>query len=74
MILTDTNIEKINYFYSLINKGRYASIEDITNTYNEVFADRPNFRKRNTTHCGTCLRNMVCEMFGEMQLVLGKLT
>lgn len=73
MILSDANIEKINFFYSLINKGRYASTEDITNTYNEVFRDRPNFKPVNPTNCGSCLKNRVCEMYGEMEAVLGKL-
>ena len=73
MILSDKNIEKINFFYSLINKGRYASIEDITNTYNEVFRDRPNFKEVKPTNCGSCLKSRVCEMYGEMELILNKM-
>ena len=73
MILTDKSIEKINFLYSLINKGRYASIEDITNTYNEVFRDRPNFKGVKPTNCGSCLKSRVCEMYGEMELILNKM-
>lgn len=73
MILSDVNIEKIKFFYSLINKGRYASIDDITNTYNEVFKDRPNFKEVKPTNCGSCLKNRVCEMYGEMELILNKM-
>lgn len=73
MILSDENIEKINFFYSLINKGRYASTEDITNTYNEVFRDRPNFKEVRPTNCGSCLKSRVCEMYFEMELILNKM-
>ena len=73
MILSDANIEKIKFFYSLINKGRYASVEDITNTYNEVFRDRPNFKEVKPTNCGSCLKNRGCEMYGEMELILNKI-
>lgn len=73
MILSDENIEKIRFFKDLINRGRYGSTEDITNTYNEVFKDRPNFKPVKPTNCGSCLRLRICEMYGEMEAVLGKL-
>lgn len=73
MILTDTNIDKINFFHDLMVRGRYGDIRDITDTYNAVFADRPNFRPKQPTNCGSCLRHLVAEMYGEMTIALGKL-
>lgn len=73
MILTDENIRKIKFFKDLINRGRYGDIQEITNTYNEVFSDRPNFKGVKPTNCGSCLRARICEMYGEMEIVLEKL-
>lgn len=70
MILSSENIEKIDFFYSLINKGRYASIDDIVNTYNTVFADRQGFRPRKYTSCSSCLKQMCCEMYFEKEKAL----
>lgn len=70
MILSSENIEKIDFFYDLCNKGRYGSINDIVNTYNTVFADKQGFRPRKYTSCGSCLRQMCCEMYFEKERAL----
>lgn len=72
MILSDKDIAFINFAKDVMDKGRYADSMTITETYNRVFGDRPNFKPINNTNCGQCIRHRVGEMWGEMKKALAE--
>lgn len=73
MILSDEDIEFIEFSKDCINRGRYSDTTHLTEVYNRCFADRPNFRPVNNTNCGSCIKHRICELYGEMQIVLEKM-
>lgn len=72
MILTKEDIEFIDFAYGCINRAHYPASNKTVETYNRVFSDRPNFRPRGMTSCGSCLRQMVMEMKQEKDKVIAK--
>ena len=72
MILTKEDIEFIDFAYGCINRAHYPASTKTVETYNKVFSDRPNFRPRGMTSCGSCLRQMVMEMKQEKDKVIAK--
>lgn len=72
MIITEEDIKFIDFAYGCINRAHYPSSNQTVDTYNKVFADRPNFRKRAYTSCGSCIRNMVLEMKREKDKLVKK--
>ena len=62
MILNKEDLEFIAYAWSLLNSARYCDGKRLTEVYNRCFADRPNFRPKTTTNCGSCMRQMVVEL------------
>ena len=62
MIITEEDIKFIDFAYSCINKAHYPSSKQTVDTYNKVFSDRPNFKPRAMTSCGSCIRQMVLEL------------
>lgn len=73
MILTDEDIEYINFAKSIIDKAHFPSSEKITEVYNRVYADKPNFRAVTSTNCGSCLRQRVLTMHRDLENVLKKM-
>lgn len=57
MKFTDEDIEAVEKFSSILNRGRYCNINEVTDTYNRVFekAVRP-------TNCSSCIRQRVFEL------------
>lgn len=72
MILTKEDIEFIDFAYGCINRAHYPASNKTVETYNKVFSDRPNFRPRGMTSCGSCLRQMVLEMKREKDKLMEK--
>lgn len=72
MILTKEDIEFIDFAFGCINRAHYPASTKTVETYNKVFSDRPNFKPRGMTSCGSCLRQMVLEMKREKDKVIAK--
>lgn len=70
MILSDEDKEYICFAKQVIDKSHYPNPEKITDVYNRCFADRQNFKKRQHTNCGTCLRHMVIELYNAYQKIV----
>lgn len=73
MILSDEDIEFIRFSKDCLNRGRYPHTEKLTEVYNRCFADRPNFREIHNTNCSSCIKHRICELYGEMELILNKM-
>lgn len=72
MILSDEDIEFINWASGVINKGNYPSSQAITDCYNRCFADRLKKPLSNTS-CGQCIRQRVFELKQYMDIELKKI-
>ena len=72
MIVSEEDLEFIDFAYSCINKAHYPSSTHTVDTYNKVFSDRPNFKPRAMTSCGSCIRQMVLEMKQEKDKLMEK--
>lgn len=72
MILEKEDIEFIDFAYGCINRAHYPASNKTVETYNKVFSDRPDFRPRGMTSCGSCIRQMVLEMKQEKDKVIAK--
>lgn len=72
MIVSKEDLEFIDFAYGCINKAHYPSSKQTVDTYNKVFSDRPNFRPRGMTSCGSCIRQMVLEMKEEKDRLIKK--
>lgn len=72
MIITEEDIKFIDFAYSCINKAHYPSTTQTVETFNKVFSDRPNFKPRGMTSCGSCIRQMVLEMKREKDKLMEK--
>ena len=72
MIITEEDIKFIDFAYGCINKAHYPSTTQTVETYNKVFSDRPNFKPRAMTSCGSCIRQMVLEMKQEKDRLVSK--
>ena len=57
MKFTKEDIEKIEKFIEIKNKGYYADGGQVTEVYNRVLE-----RNVNVTNCGSCLRGRISEM------------
>lgn len=72
MIVSKEDLEFIDFAYGCINKAHYPSSKQTVDTYNKVFSDRPNFKPRAMTSCGSCIRQMVLEMKQEKDKLMEK--
>ena len=72
MIVTEEDIKFIDFAYGCINKAHYPSSKQTVDVYNKVFSDRPNFKPRGMTSCGSCIRQMVLEMKQEKDRLMEK--
>ena len=72
MILSKEDSEFIDFAYGCINKAHYPSSKQTVDVYNKVFSDRPNFKPRAMTSCGSCIRQMVLEMKQEKDKLMEK--
>ena len=72
MIVSKEDLEFIDFAYGCINKAHYPSSKQTVDTYNKVFSDRPNFKPRAMTSCGSCIRQMVLEMKQEKDRLIEK--
>ena len=72
MIVSKEDSDFIDFAYSCINKAHYPSSKQTVDTYNKVFSDRPNFKPRAMTSCGSCIRQMVLEMKQEKDRLMEK--
>lgn len=72
MILSKEDSEFIDFAYGCINKAHYPSSKQTVDVYNKVFSNRPNFKPRAMTSCGSCIRQMVLEMKQEKDRLMEK--
>lgn len=72
MLLSKEDSEFIDFAYGCINKAHYPSSKQTVDVYNKVFSDRPNFKPRAMTSCGSCIRQMVLEMKKERDKLMEK--
>ena len=72
MILSKEDSDFIDFAYGCINKAHYPSSQQTVETYNKVFSDRPNFKPRAMTSCGSCIRQMVLAMKQEKDRLMEK--
>ena len=70
MILSSEDEEFIRFAKECMDRGHYAASAKITDAYNRCFSDRPNFKPRKNTNCGSCLRHMVGELYSSMAMAL----
>ena len=62
MKFTKEDIEKIEKFISIKNRGYYADGGQVTEVYNRVLE-----KNVNVTNCGTCLRGRIQELENELK-------
>ena len=72
MIVSKEDLEFIDFAYGCVNKAHYPSSKQTVDVYNKVFSDRPNFKPRAMTSCGSCIRQMVLEMKEEKDRLMEK--
>ena len=72
MIVSKEDLDFIDFAYGCINKAHYPSSKQTVDVYNKVFSDRPNFKPRAMTSCGSCIRQMVLEMKQEKDRLMEK--
>ena len=58
MTIKDTDIQKIEEFKSLMDRGLRVSGSDVTAVYNSVFS-----RKMAPTNCATCVKRRISELY-----------
>ena len=51
---TDEDIEAIEKFYNILNRGRYCVSQEVTSVYNRVFE-----KNVLNTNCSSCLRQRI---------------
>lgn len=54
MEISKENIEAIEKFYNILNRGRYCVSQEVTAVYNEVFG-----KNVVNTNCSSCLRQRI---------------
>lgn len=71
MILTDKDRNRILMWREYRKRGSMGSVRDINETYQRVFADKPDRKFRTYTTCSTCLGRMVAEMSDALDVLDG---
>ena len=59
--LTNEDVEKIERFIAIKNRGMYADGRELTDVYNRVL-----HKNVNQTSCGSCLRQRITELEGAL--------
>ena len=62
MTIKDTDIQKIEEFKSLMDRGLRESGSDVTAVYNSVFS-----RKMAPTNCATCVKRRISELYRDLK-------
>ena len=57
MILTSEDLEKIDKFEQIMNKGYYAASSEVTDLYNKIFEQKLTY-----TNCSSCIRTRISKM------------
>ena len=57
MVLTSEDIEKIDKFEHIMNRGYYASGSEVTDLYNKIFDQKLSY-----TNCSSCIRTRISKM------------
>lgn len=57
MILTSEDLEKIDKFENIMNRGFFASGIEVTDLYNKIFDQRLSY-----TNCSSCIRTRISKM------------
>ena len=57
MVLTSEDIEKIDKFEQIMNRGYYASGTEVTDLYNKIFDQKLSY-----TNCSSCIRTRISKM------------
>ena len=70
MVLSDEDIEYIQWAKSVFDRSHFPQTEKITEVYNRVYSDRKNFRPIANTNCGSCLRTRVLQMHRDLMIFL----
>lgn len=68
MILSEKDIEDIEYLYNLLNNGRYTTSQFVTDLYNRVYN-----RNVKPVNCSTCIRQRILEMKKDKDLIMKEL-
>lgn len=57
MVLTSEDIEKIDKFEQIMNRGFFASGTEVTDLYNKIFDQKLSY-----TNCSSCIRTRISKM------------
>lgn len=67
MTLTKEDVEMINGFQDILNRGKYASGKQVTEVYNRVFGTR-----LAVTNCSSCIRHRIGRLYSEVKKIKDK--
>lgn len=57
MTLTSEDLQKIDQFEKIMNRGYFASGSEVTDLYNKIFAQKLSY-----TNCSSCIRTRISKM------------
>jgi hypothetical protein len=67
MTLTKEDVEMINGFQDILNRGKFASGRQVTEVYNRVFGTR-----LAVTNCSSCIRHRIGRLYSEVKKIKDK--
>ena len=67
MTLTKEDVEMINGFQDILNRGKFASGKQVTEVYNRVFGT-----KLAPTNCSSCIRHRIGNLYSEVKKIKDK--
>ena len=67
MTLTKEDVEMIEGFQDILNRGKYASGRQVTEVYNRVFGTR-----LGVTNCSSCIRHRIGRLYSEVKKIKEK--
>lgn len=67
MTLTKEDVEMINGFQDILNRGKFASGKQVTEVYNRVFGT-----KLAATNCSSCIRHRIGKLYSEVKKIKDK--
>ena len=67
MTLTKEDVEMIEGFQDILNRGKFASGKQVTEVYNRVFGTR-----LAVTNCSSCIRHRKGRLYSEVKKIKDK--
>ena len=65
--MTKEDVERIEGFQDILNRGKFASGKQVTEVYNRVFGTR-----LAVTNCSSCIRHRIGRLYSEVKKIKDK--